>query len=289
MADQYFSGPNSGGIGGSGPISSFGSPGSFAGAANQQASDYDKIMANYGNLVGSATNNPITAQTISPTSVTPQTAPFAQSSDVTGSLANLSNLSQTGGYTAQGKADILARDVSPTRGIYANAQQNMDRQRALSGGYSPSFNAASLANTQQEANTIGGIDTAANAGIAQNVAANQIQAGGMYSGASENAQAQKTQADQNNANIVNSINESNANRNMNAQGTNASNALMAGFNNRGNILSGIGGQANLYGTTPALTNTFGNQVMAAGGLGQGQQQLNQQKQRDVLSAAGGSW
>jgi hypothetical protein len=41
----------------------------------------------------------------------------------------------------------------------------------------------------------------------------------------------------------------------------------------------------LYGTTPALTNTFGNQVVQAGQLGQGQQQLNQQNQNGLLNFA----
>ena len=65
-------------------------------------------MKNYGNLVSSATNNPITPTPVSPTNIAPTTTPYTQSSDVTGSLADLSNLATTGGYTAQGKADILA-------------------------------------------------------------------------------------------------------------------------------------------------------------------------------------
>ncbi len=42
----------------------------------------------------------------------------------------------------------------------------------------------------------------------------------------------------------------------------------------------------LYGTTPALTSTFGNQVVQAGQLGQGQQNLNDQKQRDLYGFVG---
>jgi hypothetical protein len=333
-------------------VTQFGAPSNYSAAATTQAGDYDTIMKNYGNLVSNATSNPITATPIAPQTntaaqvtapsavtsqgvtaqnVTAQQAPYQQSSDVTGSLADLSNLTQTGGYTAQGKADILARDVSPTRSIYANAQQNMNQQRALSGGYSPNFNAASLANTNAENNAISATDTAANAGIAQNVAANQIAAGGAYAGAAGSANAATEAANLANANIVNQVNETNvgnqlqagefssgqnlaaqqtnaanamqanqqnqnainqinqANQSVNLQGqtTNASNQLQAQQANTQNVQAATGGMANLYGTTPALTNTFGNQVMQAGQLGQGQQNLNLQSQRQVLGAAGG--
>ena len=271
------------------PISSFGAPSNFSAGASTQAGDYDTIMKNYGNLVSSATNNPITPTPVSPTNIAPTTTPYTQSSDVTGSLADLSNLATTGGYTAQGKADILARDVSPTRGIYANAQQNVDRQRALGGGYSPNFNAAQASMARDESNQVSGIDTAANAGIAQNVAANEIAASGTYAGAAGAANATKLQADQANTNIVNQINEDNANRTQGANTGNVDRSMAAQFQNRGQTQAAIQGQQSLYGTTPALTNTFGNQVVQAGQMGQGQQQIDEQKQRDVYGMASGGW
>lgn len=351
------------------PISSFGAPSNYSAAATTQASDYDTIMKNYGNVVNNASQNPITPSPISPQSIqspqpnqaaqvaapgqvssqnvssqniNAQQAPYQQSSDVTGSLADLSNLTQTGGYTAQGKADILARDIAPTRGIYANAQQNMQQQRALGGGYSPNFNAATAQLSRDSANQIASTDTAANAGIAQNVAANQIAAGGQYAGAAAGANAETEQANLANANIVNQVNEANANRglqagefsagqglqaqetnvgntmqanqqnanainqineanaqrglqtseqnqnvNMQGQQFNSSQALQAAQANRQAELQATQGMASLYGTTPALTSTFGNQVMQAGQLGQGQQALNLQSQRQIFGAAGG--
>src|ERR1700681_1160881 len=100
----------------------FGDPASFTAGAQQQASDYDTIMNNYANVISGNTNNPITS-----TNVTPTTSPYTQSADVTRSLSDLSGLADTGGYSAQDKQDIRARDISPTRSIYANAQQNVDR------------------------------------------------------------------------------------------------------------------------------------------------------------------
>lgn len=292
------------------PTSLFGNPATFTAAANTQASDYDKIMEEYANLarsplIGSpgqisvgqlAAPHPVTAP-----NVAPQTAPYQQSGDVTSSLAGLSDLATTGGYTPQGIADIRARGISPIRSIYANAQQNAERQRALSGGYSPNFNAVQAQMARDESSQIGDITTNVNAGIAQNVASNRIAAAPAYASASATANAAQQEADARNAAIVNQINEANANRatqvgefntgmatdvgkfnaGMGLSGSefNVNNALQIALANRQGQLGAIQGQANLYGTTPALVNTFGNQVIQAGQLSQGQQQLNQNQQR----------
>jgi len=54
-------------------------------------------------------------------------------------FAGFSNFAQTGGFSPQDLANIRARAVSPVRAVYQNAQQNVNRQRALQGGYSPGF------------------------------------------------------------------------------------------------------------------------------------------------------
>jgi hypothetical protein len=252
------------------PTSQFGNPSTFTAAANQQASDYDTIMKQYGDFVKNATTNPLTAQNVAPGNVN-----YKESADVAGSLANLKDLSATGGYTPQGIADIRARDIAPTRGIYANAQQNAERAKSLGGGYSPNFNVSQLQAARDESSAISGIDTAANAGIAQNVAANRLAASGTYAGASEAENAARTGVDVGNANRNAEIGTGNANRNLEAQ-----------FTNRSNILGGIQGQTNLYGTTPALTKTFGDQVIQTQQTGQGQQEIDRQRNQDVYRLAG---
>jgi hypothetical protein len=315
----------------------FGNPATFTAAANTQASDYDKIMAQYDELAKSFSSNPLTAGTVGSNnvqtpggvapssvnfqgvaapksvdykSVTPQTSQYEQSGDVTSSLSKLSDLATTGGYSEADKQNIRERDISPIRSIYANAQQNAERSKALGGGYSPNFNAVTASMARDEANKIGDINTAANAGIAQNVASNRIAAASPYASASSTANAAQTAVDQHNADIINQINEANAQGAFQANTANAANAQQAGefntstaaaiaeananratttgeFNvqaaldaaktNRAGALGAIEGKRSLYGTTPALTNTFGNQVIQAGQLGQGQQQLNTNK------------
>ena len=352
------------------PFSQYGDPASFTAGAGTQASDYDTIMKNYGNIVNNANQSPISPTNVgqqniaAPTNVTPQqvqgpasvnsgpgvtnpnvqaqTATYAPGADVTNSLSDLSNLATTGGYSAQNIADIRARDISPIRSIYANANQNVQRQRALSGGYSPNFNAATAQMARDASSQIADTTTNANAGIAQNVASNELAASGQYAGAAATENAARMQSAQRNADITNQINETNAargvgvgefnqqqgqqaqefnvgeqqqnagqnaqivnqineanvNRGLQTSENNANRATGIGeFNtqasvaaqeaNRQAALSGTQGMASLYGTTPALTQTFGNQVSNATQLGQTQQQINEQKQRDLFNFAGG--
>lgn len=346
------------------PTSLYGNPATFTAAANTQASDYDTIMKNYAQIananpinVAPVSYNPITAaQATAPAAIsaqqiassapvsaaqlTPQTANYEQSGDVTSSLADLSNLVNTGGYSDADIANIRARDISPIRSIYANAQQNVERQKALSGGYSPNFNAVQSKLARDEANQVGDVNTAANAGIAQNVASNKIAAAPSYASAAASANAAQAQADQANAAIINSINATNASNALNAgefntttqnaiNQANVGNQLQAGefntqagmntnqfnttnanqaneFNTQGALNAGqfntttalnaaqankdtalkaTQGQASLYGTTPALTNMFGNQVASAANINQGQQQLNNQRLGTIGSLA----
>lgn len=277
---------NTSGFGNPMPTSQYGNPATFTAAANTQAKDYDTIMKQYADFTANAAARPLTAQNVSTGSIAPQTAGYQQSADVTSSLAGLKDLSATGGYTSQGIADIRERDISPTRSVYANAQQNVERQKALGGGYSPNYNATQEQMARDESNQIAGIDTAANAGIAQNVAANRLAAASPYAAASSSANAAQTQNNQFNANAYNTVNEANANRNLEAGTGNANRNLAAQGQNYGNILAGIQGQTNLYGTTPALTNTFGNQVSNAAQLGQGQQNINQRDNQNLWSNVG---
>jgi hypothetical protein len=270
----------------SSPTALFGNPATFTAAANTQASDYDTIMKSYSDILAKSAANPLTSQSVTSRYMVPQTSNYQQSADVTGSLANLSDLATTGGYSAQGIEDIRARDIAPTRGIYAQAQQEAERAKALGGGYSPNFNAAQAQMARDESNQISNIDTAANAGIAQNVASNRIAAASPYAAASSSANAAKTAADARNADIINQINMANEQNRLGSSEFNSAGSLQAQTANKSTALGATGGQTSLYGTTPALTKTFGDQTMQATGAGQSQQQIDQQKQRDLFSLGG---
>ncbi len=55
------------------------------------------------------------------------------------SFAGFKSFSQTGGFSPEDLANIRARAVSPVRAVYQNAQREVNRQRAIQGGYSPGF------------------------------------------------------------------------------------------------------------------------------------------------------
>ena len=256
------------------PFGNYGDPNSFTAAATQQAKDYDQIMKNYQGVVSGQGASPLSYTPTTYSDIAPNLSNYKQSSDVSNSLSNLSGLSQTGGYDSQGIADLRERGISPIRSIYANAQQNLNRNKSIQGGYSPNYAAASAKMTRDEAGQIGKTVTDVNAGIAQNVASNRLQAAPSYANASANANAAQTAADKNNSDIINQINQFNAQNQMNTQLNNSKGALDAASANNQTKLGAIQGQTSLYGTTPALTNTFGNQVMNATQSGQSQQKIN---------------
>lgn len=154
-------------------------------AVEQQAKDYDNIMSGYKGFNSSAP------------------------------MQNFGELAATGGYSEADKQNIRERDVSPIRSIYASANRDVDRQKAIQGGYSPNYGAVKAKMARDLSQTIGDRVTATNAGIAQNVAQNRV-------------------------------------------------GLAPSFASQS--FAPLQGQANLYGTTPALANTFGNQAMSSANL-----------------------
>ena len=149
-------------------------------AVEQQAKDYDNIMSGYKEFNSSAP------------------------------MQNFSELAATGGYSEQDKSQLRERGVSPIRSIYASANRDVDRQKAIQGGYSPNYGAVKAKMARDLSQDIGDRVTAVNAGIAQNVAQNRVSL----------APALASQS-----------------------------------------FAPLHGQANLYGTTPALAATFGDQAM----------------------------
>lgn len=298
------------------PLSSFGNPASFTAAARTQGNDYDAIMKSYRdflntNNAGSLSPTNITPQNVSlpneviPREVTPTLSPYSQSEDVTKSLADLSDLATTGGLSEGDIANIRARDISPIRSIYANAQRNVERQRALQGGNSPNFNAVQSKMAREESDIIGNKTTDVNAGIAEMVQRGKLSAAPAYASASSSEAARKAESNRINAEIVNQINEANAGRferantgninraldvntgnvtrNYESQVANTNRALQESLARRQASLSALEGMKSLYGTTPALTSLFGNQVSQAANISQNQQQINQQRRRDNLN------
>jgi hypothetical protein len=79
-------------------------------------------------------------------------------------MSGYRQFAQTGGFSPEDLANIRARSMSPVRAVYANALQNVNRQRALQGGYSPNYGAltARLAREQSMSQADAAINREAN-------------------------------------------------------------------------------------------------------------------------------
>ncbi len=227
------------------PGISYGDPSNFSDAAKKQGSDYDTIMANYSKLFNSSPTSPIS---------------YSGSPDVTSALGNLKDLSTTGGYSDQNISDIRARGIAPIRAIYSQAQEGLNRQKAIQGGYSPGFGAASAKMAREQSNLISDKSTDINAGIAEAINRNRLAASSPYSSLASGEAGRNLDVSEFNTNLANT--------------------------DKNRMLTATEGMRGLYGTTPALTSVFGNQVAQANQLGQGQQVINNnRRQGDIQSIA----
>lgn len=225
----------------------------------QNAEDYSSIMQGYKDLQAKASSIP--------TQVQPTFSTYSQSGDTSAALSNLKDLSANGGYDAQGISDLRARAISPIRSIYSSAQEGLNRNKRLQGGYSPNFAAASTKLARDESNQIGTQVTNANAALAQQIAQNRLQAAPQYGSLAAGQSDLANQIAGHNADTANQVGEFNTSTQQNQNDL---------------ALKALQGQSSLYGTTPALANLFGTQA-----LQQTQQQnnTNQQNANRGLSAA----
>jgi hypothetical protein len=190
------------------------------------------------------------------------------------SYAGFTEFSKTGGYSPEDIANMRARGISPIRAAYANAEQNLQRGRSLQGGYSPNMAAAQAQMAREQGQSMADVTTNVDAEIAQ--ARNQGRLSGLggmsgiegqrlgadvdiskfnteldYRGQTYNADAQARAQAQNNA----------------ARQAAASRSAASAAASRSDQLRALSGMTNLYGTTPGMSNMFGNQLLQ--GVGQG--------------------
>lgn len=272
----------------------------YNGALKTTGQNYDSLMGNYTDLFNSAKANPtqpisttpvqpnLSFAPVSASTVTPSTTQYGQSSDTTNALGDLSGLASTGGYSASDIADIRARGVSPIRSVYANAQSDLNRQRTLQGGFSPGYTAATAKMARELSDSIANQVTNVNAQLAQNIASNKLSAAPAYASAASAEASRKSGIDESNtaalnaaaaenAAAANSASQFNSSGQLNTAEANAkiaqdnaANKLAVDQANQGivgknqqQLLDILKSAQSLYGTTPGLANTFGNQAIAA--------------------------
>lgn len=253
----------------------------YSQAIPQQAGDYDEIMQGYRNILGQggggyddAINKYKGFLESGGGDFTP--AEYKQASEWGESYNKLKDLADTGGLSESDRADLRARGVSPIRAIYANMNRNLDRQRALQGGYSPNYGAVAAKLAREGSESIAGGIQNVNAEIAKMVQEGKLKATPELA----NMAAGKN-------NLINQIGLANSENKLKASQLKTS--ALEGYGNLINQknqvpLDALKGMTSLYGTTPALVNTFGNQVMQQAEM---QNNALQAKARNRATALGG--
>lgn len=170
-------------------------------ASDQAFTDYGNIMGNYGNFL----NGPKVNTNF-------------------GALPGYQNFADTGGYSDRDMQDLRQRAIDPLRGVYSQAKSELNRNRALQGGYSPNFAAAQSQMARQLGHQVADTNVSVNAGLADAVRQGKLAGLGGITDINK-AQSQE------------------------------------GIANRGMDLSALSGMSSLYSATPGLASTFGNQEL----------------------------
>lgn len=206
-------------------------------------------------------------------------------------IGGYGDFADTGGFTPQGIQDIRARAIAPTRAIYSNAQDDLNRNRSLQ-GYSPNYNAASARMAREQSQIIGDQNTNANAGIAQMIQQGRLAGLGGLVNAGGTGQGLQ--------NDINSLNGqmqlAGLSGMLNTTGASSASSQAASDADNRMRLAALSGMQSLYGTTPGMSELFGNQVLNSGNqliAGQGlqnQSSLGQMgMQAGILGKPGIDW
>lgn len=287
-------------------------------SVKKQAGDYDDIMSKFRQIYGDANNpndisnrtqqasfNPISASYASFNPMRAEQTQYNKSPDTTSALASLQELTQTGGLTSGDQQNLRARGVSPIRAQYATAQRDMDRQRSLQGGNSPNYGAVTSKMARDQSSLIADQMDKVNANIAEMVQSGKLSAAPNYASAAQaesslaHGIASENTANRQDANKFNAGGMFDAARfnagsrddanKFNSSGASDTSRFNAGANNdtRNNRnstrLGATTGMTSLYGTTPALSNLYGDQAHRTAEF---QDRTNYRKKRDAMDMIG---
>lgn len=270
-------------------------------AAETQAQDYDNIMGNYDDILqdnkrqGNTKLNYVPINPVFNRQLQPQQ--YSRSGEMSTALSGLDEFSRTGGYSDEDISNIRERSISPIRSIYSSAQEGLRRNKVLSGGYSPNYGAVSAKMARDSSSQIGDITTKVNADIAQMIQSGKLSGLNALSSAASSDNALQNTIASRNAQMYNEVEMANAEEERRVASENNKFQLMIDEANArnsqastNNQLAATQGKQGLYSSTPALTTTFGNQVLANNAQNmQAQQAANTIKNQRVLNPALGTY
>jgi hypothetical protein len=255
----------------------------YATGAAQNQQDYSNIMGGYSNFAKNL------ASPVKSTYQTVEAKNPAEQQESYGYLRNAAsgyqNFADTGGYSPTDIQELRARGVSPIRSAYGNTMMELNRARALGGaGGSPNYIVAASKAQREMPGQMADALTGVNAQLAEDIRSGKLSGLAGLSGVGSTMGNLSSQ----DANRMLSAAQSNQGADLTSQQITQKN-LQDYYNNQ---LAGLSGQTSLYGTTPALASTFGNQALNAY-----QNRINLENQRNnyglgllgtQVSAAGGT-
>ncbi len=183
---------------------------------------------------------------------------------------------KTGGYSPTDVQELRARGISPIRAAYGNTMMELDRARSLGGQSGTPNYIAALSRAQRELpGQMADAMTGVNAQLAQD-----IRQGRQFG----------LQGISNTGSTMGGLASSEAQRMLQAQMANQDADLRAQGMNEQSIqamrqmqLASMGGQANLFGTTPGMSNMFGNQALNSWQQRMGMEQMRNQFGTDMMN------
>jgi hypothetical protein len=226
----------------------------YKNSLGQQTQDYSNIMGGYQNFA---------ANLGSPTKFSAQQVSVNRPGELNegyGYLRNAApgyqNFADTGGYSDTDIQELRARGTAPIRSAYSNSMMEMNRARALGGSAgSPNYIAA-LSRMQRELpEQLSTATTGVNAALADAIRQ------GKLSGLSGLSNIGSTMGGLASQEMGLGVQAGIANQGADLQAQGMTEQSLQ--NNRNSQLAALGGQVGLYGTTPAMASTFGNQALNA--------------------------
>lgn len=166
------------------------------------------------------------------------------------------DFAQTGGYSPTDIQELRARGVAPIRSAYGNTMMELNRSRALGGaGGAPNYIAAASKAQRELPGQMADAMTGVNAQLAQDIRQGKLAGLAGISGIGSTMGGLSSQE------AGRMLQAAMANQNADLQAQQLSEQSLQALRNT--QLEGLRGQTSLYGTTPGLASTFGNQALDA--------------------------
>lgn len=228
----------------------------YVNASERNMNDYSNIMGGYGSFMSDISKQGPTKFGFERVSAERPAELGESYGYLRETMPGYREFAQTGGYSPTDIQELRARGVAPIRAAYGNTMMEMNRARALGGsGGAPNYIAAASKAQREMPGQMADAMTGVNAQLAQDIRQ------GRLAGLSGMAGVGSTMGGLSSQEAGRMLQAAMSNQNADLQAQQLSEQSLQAM--RGLQLEGLRGQTSLYGTTPGMAATFGNQALDA--------------------------